>query len=101
MQMARTKGDLLVRCAESEDEDSCRFDLEELAGARAFYVENGYVVLRRLIPIDLCTRARAAFESQARRSKVPILRQHNMRYELNEFTESGFLKNPIFNIQDL
>ena len=30
-----------------------------------------------------------------------MLRQKNMRYEMNSFTAAGFLDNPIFNIQDL
>ena len=73
----------------------------DVAEAKAYYDAHGYVVLRGLIPRALCGQVRAVFDADVRRTTTPLLRQKNMRYELNEFDESGFLNNPIFNLQDI
>jgi phytanoyl-CoA hydroxylase len=72
-----------------------------LAAAREYYETNGYVVLRGLISRELCARVRAIFDETVRDTGIPMLRQKNMRYETNTFDESGFLDNPIFNLQDV
>lgn len=90
-----------MRIPETLDEDQPYFQPDDLAGAREFYDAEGYVVLRGLIPAELCARARASFDASVRASPIPILRQKNMRYERNGFDASGFLANPIFNVQDL
>ena len=41
------------------------------------------------------------FDREVRYSPKPVLRQKNMRYEINRFTDDGFLENPIVNIQDM
>ena len=83
------------------EEDFPYFRPHELAEALHYYEEEGYVVIRGLIPVESCDRVRAGFDAVARHSRTPILRQKNMRYETNRFTAAGFLDNPIFNIQDL
>ncbi len=90
-----------LRIPETLNEDQPSFLPNDMAGAREFYDAEGYVVLRGLIPAELCVRARARFDASVRASKIPILRQKNMRYERNEFDADGFLTNPIFNVQDL
>jgi phytanoyl-CoA hydroxylase len=90
-----------ISIPETVDEDQAYFLPDDLAGARAFYDAHGYVVLRDLIPAELCARARASFDTSVRASPIPMLRQKNMRYERNGFDASGFLNNPIFNVQDL
>ncbi len=90
-----------MRIPETLEEDQPYFLPGDLAGAREFYDAEGYVVLRGLIPAELCSRARACFDAGVRGSSIPILRQKNMRYERNEFDADGFLSNPIFNVQDL
>jgi phytanoyl-CoA hydroxylase len=72
-----------------------------LADARAYYDQYGYVVLRGLIPKALCGQVRAVFDAEVRKTPIPMLRQKNMRYELNELDSDGFLSNPIFNLQDI
>lgn len=86
---------------ETLEVDRHYYELQQLDQALRYYSDEGYVVIRRLIPDELCDRVRAAFEQEVRRSSTPILRQKNMRYEQNRFTSAGFLENPIFNIQDL
>ncbi|MGA2552189.1 MAG: phytanoyl-CoA dioxygenase family protein [Burkholderiaceae bacterium] len=91
----------IIHVPETLDEDSSYFSIEQLVAACAYYRDQGYVVIRGLVAPELCDRVMAAFDRQARNSKVPILRQKNMRYERNMFDSDGLLVNPIFNIQDL
>lgn len=91
----------LMRIPENLKEDRPYFRPDCLAEARTFYEEQGYVVLRGLVPADLCPRVRAVFDSSVRASRIAMLRQKNMRYERNAFDGHGFLQNPIFNVQDL
>lgn len=77
------------------------FSPGEPEAARDFYDAEGYVVLRGLLSHAQCDRVMAQFDRQVRHSRLPILRQKNMRYEANAFTADGFLANPIFNVQDL
>jgi phytanoyl-CoA hydroxylase len=74
---------------------------ERHAEVAAFFEREGYVVLRGLLPAAVCDAVRDAFNAEVRPSRVPILRQKNMRYERNAFDAEGLLKNPIFNFQDL
>jgi phytanoyl-CoA hydroxylase len=66
-----------------------------------YYRENGYVVVRNLIPTDTCDAARQAFISEVRPYKGYIYRQATANPEKNEFTEHGFVLNSVLNIQDL
>jgi hypothetical protein len=91
--------DLLL--PETPAEDDRYFSSRTLADALEFYQINGYVVLRGLIPLELCQRVRARFRADVRQTRVPMLRQKNMCYERNTFDADGFLSNPIFNLQDL
>jgi phytanoyl-CoA hydroxylase len=87
---------------ETRAEDAPYFDAQdELGDICDFYARHGYVVVRGLVPRALCERVRAVFDSDVRRSRVPVLRQHNMHYERHAFDADGFLTNPIFNVQDL
>jgi phytanoyl-CoA hydroxylase len=86
---------------EGPDEDPLWFGRDDLDAAARFYAAEGYVVMRGLVPPALCDAVRAAFDREVRFSATPMLRQQDMRYERNRFDGSGFLANPIFNVQDL
>lgn len=86
---------------ESSLEDRQYFGPEALAQARAYFEEEGYVVLRGLVPLASCRAVRERFAAEMRPSRAYILRQANMRYERHHFGEHGFMMNPIFNVQDL
>jgi len=77
------------------------FAPDEYQDARAFYDREGFVVIRGLITRNACAAVRDALAQEVRPSRVPILRQQNMKYERNRFGEHGLLENPIFNVQDL
>jgi phytanoyl-CoA hydroxylase len=86
---------------ESISDDRPYFTIDQLDSCYAYYLEQGYVVVRGLVSPGLCDRVIDEFNGQARYSRVPMLRQKNMRYERNAFDQNGYLSNPIFNIQDL
>ena len=89
-----------ISIPEDQPEDGPSFTTATLDAAHDYYQENGYVVLRGLVPENLCDAVRAGFDT-LRHSRIPVLRQRNMSYERNTFNADGFLDNPIFNVQDL
>ncbi len=91
----------LMSIPETVDEDLPYFTIDELEAACDYYHEQGYVVIRGLLARDKCSEVMEEFDREARHSRIPILRQKNMRYERNSFDANGLLENPIFNIQDL
>lgn len=101
MLVAETSSGLRVHVPESLDEDAPYPSADRTAEVVGAFERDGYVVLRGLVPPALCDSVRAAFDAEVRRSRTPILRQKNMRYEANAFDEHGFLVNPVFNVQDL
>lgn len=82
-------------------EDRAYFTPDRLAEAAEYFDENGYVVIRGLLSTALCDRIKASFDASMRDSRMPVLRQHNQRYERNRIDADGFLANPILNVQDL
>ena len=67
-----------------------------------YYTDNGYVVIRRVIPAELCAHARAAYEKEVKRFKRPLYRQTTSGApEKHRFTSSGFMENSILNVHDL
>jgi len=93
-----------LRIPETLDEDQSYFRADKpkhLADAIDYYKTHGYVVMRGLISRELCVKVRSVFDASVRGTKLPMLRQKNMRYERNTFDANGFVDNPIFNLQDI
>lgn len=90
-----------IRLPENRREDRLYFGIDELDAAARYYADEGYVVLRGLIPHEGCDDLLTVFDREVRWSRHMILRQRNMRYERNVFDVDGFLANPIFNVHDL
>ena len=97
---AKEGGNGVVEVPETISEDFAYFTINQIDEARAYYRANGYVVIRKLISKNICQRARQSFD-ETKHARIPLLRQHNARYEPNKFNEYGHLVNPIFNVQDL
>jgi phytanoyl-CoA hydroxylase len=68
---------------------------------RSCYSQNGYVVVRHLVPADLCDATREAFIRDVRPYGGYIYRQATANPERNAFTQHGHVLNSILNIQDL
>lgn len=83
------------------DDDDPAFDLDSLERARGYYDEQGYVVIRGLIPQDVCAAAHAGFLCEVKPYDGHLYRQASARSERHEFTDTGFMLNSILNIQDI
>jgi phytanoyl-CoA hydroxylase len=76
-------------------------NLKTEAQVKKYYEDNGYVVLRGLIPTNLCDDARKAFESEVKPYNDFIYRQASANPEKHKFTEHNYMLNSILNVQDL
>jgi phytanoyl-CoA hydroxylase len=85
----------------TEEDDFPYFKLDQAHQLRSYYNENGYVVVRGLVPQDLCDRANALFEGEVKPFKGFIYRQASANPERHVFTNEGLMLNSILNIQSL
>jgi phytanoyl-CoA hydroxylase len=94
-----TGADILIPA--DVDEDFAYFTPDQGPEIRQYYEENGYVVVRNLVPREACDAARAKFEQEVKPSGRFIYRQTTANPERHTFTPEGFMLNPILNIQSL
>ncbi len=83
-------------------EKETSFEKHDTAAISAFYLAHGYVVVRGLIPRDLCSAARQAFEGELKPFDGLWYRQPSSgAAEKHNFSEFGYMLNSILNFQDL
>jgi phytanoyl-CoA hydroxylase len=75
-------------------------DLADAASIRAHYHKEGYVVLRRVIPAELCDQAKLIFEQEVKTYKKPLYRW-STQPELHVFDEHGHMLNALLNVHSL
>ena len=69
---------------------------------REFFDREGYIVVRNAVAKELCAEAIQAFNLQVKPdTKTFFIRHESGTGERHIFTEAGFMKYPIMNIQDL
>ena len=85
----------------STDEDHPYFTPGQPAEIRDYYRENGYVVVRGLVPTEICRSAIKHFEDEVKPYPGFIYRQATANPERHVFTPHGFMLNPILNVQSL
>jgi len=85
----------------SEEDDYPYFVVDQAEDIRKYYGENGYVVVRGLLPRGLCDRATEAFEAEVKPFDGFIYRQASANPERHVFTNEGFMLNTILNVQSL
>lgn len=90
-----------VHIPATAEEDRPYFTPDQRAAIRDYYEENGYVVIRGLLPEAVCRAAVSRFEEEVRPYRKFIYRQASANPERHVFTEHGFMLNPILNIQSL
>lgn len=66
-------------------------------GIKSYYDENGYVVIRGLIPTEIIDSANTSFDNEVLHSERFIYRQATADPERHAYTESGFMLNSILN----
>jgi phytanoyl-CoA hydroxylase len=90
-----------IKIPATRAEDEPYFTVQQADEIRRYYDENGYVVVRNLIPRELCAEAIARFKSEVKPYKGFIYRQTTANPERHAFTNQGFMLNPILNVQSL
>lgn len=98
----QTPRGLSVAVPESLSEDpSNRFAPDELEAIRAYYLENGYVVVRGVVSAETCTTMRRLWDEQIKPCDGFIYRQTTARAEKHQLNENGWVMNPVLNLQSL
>jgi phytanoyl-CoA hydroxylase len=85
----------------AEEDDYPYFVIGQAADIKRYYSENGYVVVRGLLPQGLCDRAVESFEAEVKPFGGFIYRQASANPERHVFTNEGFMLNTILNVQSL
>ena len=67
---------------------------------RNYYEENGYVVCPNLVSTDLIDKLVSLYKDQIVTSKEPFFRQMTNRYEPNEITEFGYVKQDFLDVHN-
>lgn len=75
--------------------------LDQPEALKAHFDREGFVVLRGLIPTTLCDAVVQAFHSEVRPSRDYFYRHATDHPQPHVFTEHGFMKYPLMNLQDL
>ncbi|MEY2884045.1 MAG: hypothetical protein RL490_1769 [Pseudomonadota bacterium] len=82
-------------------DDQRYFTLDELPAARAYYEEQGYCVIRGVVPHAMTAAARAAWDAEMKPYSGYVYRQATGKPEFNTINDRGFVMNPVLNLQDL
>lgn len=90
---------LIVPATRNDDFEYFRIDQAD--AIHRYYAEHGYVVIRDLIPREVCREARRDFEQEVKPFKGFIYRQTTCNPERHAFSEHGFMVNPILNVQSM
>lgn len=88
--------------AKVDDASDPYFNLTDELAIHNYYQREGYVVIRNLIPSQLCEQARLTFEQEVKPYDGYMYRQTTSGSpEKHIFTDFGYVLNSILNIQDL
>ncbi len=68
---------------------------------RSYFDDNGYVVVRNLVPREQCNELLQNFRQEVKPYKGFIYRQASANPEKHKYTESGFMLNSILNLQSV
>lgn len=92
---------VLERPRDAQDEEPWP-TLEQPQALRAWFEREGYVLIRNAIPPRLCQAGIDAFRREALHDSLGFFERHaSGKFERHVYTEAGFMKYPIMNLQDL
>lgn len=93
-----TPNGIAVSVPETISEDpSPRYTLAQLEGARAYYLDQGYVIVSGVFDDRTCDLMRRLWAEEVKTSKSPIYRQTGSDLQVNKFNEQGWIMNPVLN----
>lgn len=76
--------------------------LQSDSAIQDYYQDNGYVVVRDVIPTQLCDRAMQVFQTEIKPSSAFMYRQPSSgNAEQHSLSDHGFMVNSILNLHDL
>jgi phytanoyl-CoA hydroxylase len=75
--------------------------IEDADALKQFFEREGYAVIRNAVPKEICEQAKQAFNCDVKTHTGFFRRHATGSLERHVFTEAGFMKYPIMNIQDL
>lgn len=91
--------ELSIPVSVADDTDPA-FRMDELDAARDYYDDQGYVVLRGVIPGECCDAAHARFLQDVKPYPGFLYRQATARAQRHVFADSGYMLNSLINLQD-
>lgn len=83
------------------DDDFPYFTASQGPGIRSYYRENGYVVVRNVIPAECCAAVNRLFETEVKPWDGYMYRGRTAVPQRHAFNLQGFMLNPILDIQSL
>ena len=93
---------LPVNVPETLNEDpSPRFLPSQLAEIKAYFDENGYVIVAKALPAHICDKQRLLWEREIKPFDGFIYRQATAKAERHRFNDKGWVMNPILNLQSV
>ena len=90
-----------IRIPATIREDRTYFPPDRIDDIHAYYRTHGYVVVRGLVPAERCRAALRLFRAEVKPHRDPLYRQTTANPERHVFTDTGFMLNPILNVQSL
>lgn len=93
---------LPVRVPEILSEDpSPRFAPRDFGAIKAYYQENGYVIVKSVFSPDTCDTQRKLWEQEIKPFRGHIYRQATGKLERHVLNANGWVMNPILNLQSV
>jgi phytanoyl-CoA hydroxylase len=93
---------LPVRVPEALSEDpSARFAANESEKIKAYYGENGYVIVNSVFSAEVCDTQRELWEQEVKPYRGYIYRQATGKVEKHILNQNGWVMNPILNLQSV
>jgi phytanoyl-CoA hydroxylase len=83
------------------EDPSPRFHSHEIDAIRAYYKENGYVIVKSVFEPQVCDTQRKLWDQDVKPFDGYIYRQATAKVEKHVFNENGWVMNPILNLQSL
>ena len=84
-----------------QDKDVKKFEISDKNQIKAFYINNGFVVIKKVFKQRVCDIFQDAWKSEIKNFKGKIYRQTNAKLETNQINQKGWVMNPILNLQSL
>lgn len=76
--------------------------LDQPQAFRAWFEREGYILIRNAIPPRLCQTGIDTFRNEVLHDRFGFFERHaSGKFERHVYTEAGFMKYPIMNLQDL